>query len=866
MGALLCAATAPGAGTLYVDLGGTSAGPGTTWSNAFHTIQGAVDVALEGDTVLVSNGVYSTAQTVAPGQSVSNRVTIAKNIVVCSVNGPTETVITGGGDMGPGAIRCAYVAGGTLAGFTLTGGRTGYAYNSTSGGGLYAQEAVISNCVVENCKAFLYGGGIYALESLISDCIVQSNATDISSFGYGNFSGGGGIYLHGGVLENSLITANKASDARQDAQNEEGEPAGEGGGILADDGAVILGCTVTHNQTGRGSDGRPWEGGRGTGGGNGGGILMQNGGMVSNCLVHSNSTGDGGDAVEDDSAQSSYDGANGGSGGGIYATANSGMVLVLDCVISNNLTGNGGAGASVEDDYNASSGSGGSGGGIIVLNNGRIANCLIAGNQTGDGADGDTVSVWSGSGGYCGGFRTDAGVLIEDCTIDRNSTGTGGAPDFLRGDIGGGLVAGSGKNLVVVNNDAGDAGGLSCGSVSNCLVTGNAGRNGGGIRVSSGGKVIDCLVSNNTASADGGGIYIYGNGTVSGGVVCENISQNYGGGVYAYYGEAALDGLIFDNTAMDGGGIYLLFTSSDCLAHVYSNRATSVGGGLYAYYSTCRGVHLSDNRAERSMNPDTGGGAHLVLSALHHATIHNNYANAIAAAGLFLDANSQVLNSIICSNSPGADVAGSGLVSNCCGPALSPPGNIAESPLLQDWLPTGGRLLESSPCIDTALASGLGVDLEGVPRPLDGDANGTCTSDIGCREYINAAADSDSDGMPDRWEWDHGLFLTDAGDALEDVDVDGENNFREYVADTNPTNPTSYLRVTGISNGPSLTITFEPASTARDYSLQGTTNLLIGPWADVSGQGPRAGGGGEDAMSDNPAAPTSFYRIKVELP
>lgn len=31
-------------------------GPGTAWTNAFHTIQGAVNVATNGDTVLVTNG------------------------------------------------------------------------------------------------------------------------------------------------------------------------------------------------------------------------------------------------------------------------------------------------------------------------------------------------------------------------------------------------------------------------------------------------------------------------------------------------------------------------------------------------------------------------------------------------------------------------------------------------------------------------------------------------------------------------------------------------------------------------------------------------------------------------------------------
>ncbi|MFT4928785.1 MAG: pseudolysin, partial [Phenylobacterium sp.] len=46
-------------------------------------------------------------------------------------------------------------------------------------------------------------------------------------------------------------------------------------------------------------------------------------------------------------------------------------------------------------------------------------------------------------------------------------------------------------------------------------------------------------------------------------------------------------------------------------------------------------------------------------------------------------------------------------------------------------------------------------------------------------------ADQDGDGIPDRWEVDHKLDMTDPADALLDPDNDGLNNQAEYAAGTN---------------------------------------------------------------------------------
>ena len=158
-----------------------------------------------------------------------------------------------------------------------------------------------------------------------------------------------------------------------------------------------------------------------------------------------------------------------------------------------------------------------------------------------------------------------------------------------------------------------------------------------------------------------------------------------------------------------------------------------------------------------------------------------------------------------------------------------------------------------------------GADLDGMPRPLDGDANGTAIVDMGCYETLNRTADSSGDGIPDGWAMDHGLNPT-ANSATNNPDGDAFNTLQEYIADTDPTNPASYFRITAVSNLPPWTVYFV-SSTGRMYTLNGCSNLVTGAWTNVPGAGPKTGAGGTDAMPDtNVPAKGPFYRMKVELP
>lgn len=152
--------------TRYVDLNSPNPMPPyTDWSIAATNIQDAIDVAVAGEDVVVTNGVYATGGKTVSG-SMTNRVALDKPVTVSSVNGPSFTTITGfqllGTTNGVGAIRCAYlVDGATLKGFTLTGGATETAAINWGGGGVWCQStnAFVLNCVIRGNSSSAWGGG-----------------------------------------------------------------------------------------------------------------------------------------------------------------------------------------------------------------------------------------------------------------------------------------------------------------------------------------------------------------------------------------------------------------------------------------------------------------------------------------------------------------------------------------------------------------------------------------------------------------------------------------------------------------------------------------------------------------------------------
>src|SRR4029077_5228705 len=87
----------------YVDLNSVNPSPPySDWTSAATNIQDAVDASTNGDFIRVSDGIYQvgfrTDFSPPPiGQVETNRLLVGKPIAIQSLNGPTTTIVDGGG-------------------------------------------------------------------------------------------------------------------------------------------------------------------------------------------------------------------------------------------------------------------------------------------------------------------------------------------------------------------------------------------------------------------------------------------------------------------------------------------------------------------------------------------------------------------------------------------------------------------------------------------------------------------------------------------------------------------------------------------------------------------------------------------------
>lgn len=124
--------------------------------------------------------------------------------------------------------------------------------------------------------------------------------------------------------------------------------------------------------------------------------------------------------------------------------------------------------------------------------------------------------------------------------------------------------------------------------------------------------------------------------------------------------------------------------------------------------------------------------------------------------------------------------------------------------------------------------------------------------------------DTDADGLPDAWEQRFG------GDPLsmlpgDDADADGDINLAEWVADSDPTNGASRLRIAGLTGPADLTISFD-GSTGRLYRAEFLDDLAADAWQAVDA-GWYPGMGSNSVLSITNAAPAQRqYRLGARVP
>jgi hypothetical protein len=296
--------------------------PYSTLATAAHNIQDAVDVASDGDTVLVAAGQYA----------LTNQITVTKAIVLESIAGANRTYLIAQSNIWclwvsnslalvdgfsmqpfgpPGSLDATglFLDGGTARNCTFTNfflSRLGASVTMSGGvlsnsivtyrrspadnvSGIFCSDGgLINDCQVLGQRGGPNGIGVYLVNSELQESLISGipgasgmargpalyalSSTVTGSTIANNFARGqgGGAYLNSSLMDRCIIISNEVADV----------DVGAGGGGIFETNSVIRNSLIVSNSAVTGAA----EGS----GGFGGGVYMQ-GGALLNCTVSLNS-------------------------------------------------------------------------------------------------------------------------------------------------------------------------------------------------------------------------------------------------------------------------------------------------------------------------------------------------------------------------------------------------------------------------------------------------------------------------------------------------------------------------------------------------------------------------------------------------
>ena len=298
------------------------------------------------------------------------------------------------------------------------------------------------------------------------------------------------------------------------------------------------------------------------------------------------------------------------------------------------------------------------------------------------------------------------------------------------------------------------------------------------------------------------------------------------------------------------------------------NSAATGGGAIDNFNGT---LTLTDCTILGNSTPGNGGAVYdFGTATLTHSTVSGNSSSQSTGGGVYVGTGKALTlnNSIVAGNSltgggTGADIRNNGtatvnganIVQSFAGTAASGTGTLNNSnPLVAPLDNYGGptqtmALMPGSPARNASVGSTATSDQRGFPI--------VGTPDIGAYEagtFTNYNA----------WIWETLPATATIAQHASTFDFDGDstNNGNEFIALTNPSDPTSVFRITNIvPSGTNVGVTF-PSVIGRNYTLESTTDFTA--WTLIPGSN-RAGTGAPITVTIGPFTGISnlFVRGRV---
>ena len=312
------------------------------------------------------------------------------------------------------------------------------------------------------------------------------------------------------------------------------------------------------------------------------------------------------------------------------------------------------------------------------------------------------------------------------------------------------------------------------------------------------------------------------------------------GGATRALGDAGLE--------QSGGGIWCEPGAVISNCAVVSNSANAFGGAVY-------GGRLVNSFLNGNVAAQGGG---LARGEIEFCTVSEN--GAAEGGGVYEGTGRYSIVYFNTAAGAGPNALGGSWDACCIVPDPGGSGHILDNP---DFLAPGDfRLSAGSPCIDALADSSLfpKTDLTGIPRPLDGNANGEARFDIGAQEFVHPTADTDGEGLGDADEIDiHGT------DPLrQDTDGDNQSDLVEVVAGTGPMDPDSLFEILDVAVEAGRQIFSWPGRAGRLYTILATEDMA-GGMTNRADYTDRPGTDGAMAFTNEPAGPVQIFGVRVRM-